>query len=368
MDRNFRWDSYDIMHGEQKVARIKRDGRCEIFDQQMMPWHLYLEPVAENDVDIQVQNLENFYYWCASRVLTLDRKYAKEILNSIGASQAATDRERAQIALSYHCLSLMDVYWTKEAAEQVTFGEINLYENHLDNAFVDISLRGKQMTVANSHLIADDLGTKGCFPKAWVRKDGAFWLMKDGDPGTVEKELLASKVCRCFRVNQVLYEPDFYDGEKVSVSRLITSAAHSIVPMEYFEIYAANAEIDKMEYILQLDGYSYHMMNIVDYLVGNTDRHWGNWGFLVDNQTNEPMRLHELMDFNQAFGAYDTLEGANCLTVTEKMSQQEAAIRAVRAVGLNRIGEISPDWFSDALIKEMFFARLRLLQEEESKI
>ena len=25
------------------------------------------------------------------------------------------------------------------------------------------------------------------------------------------------------------------------------------------------------------------MMNILDYLVGNTDRHWENWGLLVDN-------------------------------------------------------------------------------------
>ena len=32
-----------------------------------------------------VNNLTNFYFWCASRVLTLDRQYAKEILNSIGA-------------------------------------------------------------------------------------------------------------------------------------------------------------------------------------------------------------------------------------------------------------------------------------------
>ena len=37
-----------------------------------------------------------------------DRTYAKEILNSIGASQSVTDRERAQIALSYHCLSLLE--------------------------------------------------------------------------------------------------------------------------------------------------------------------------------------------------------------------------------------------------------------------
>ena len=40
------------------------------------------------------------------------------------------------------------------------------------------------------------------------------------------------------------------------------------------------------------------MMNILDYLVGNTDRHWENWGLLVDNETNRPIRLHDLMDFN----------------------------------------------------------------------
>ena len=28
------------------------------------------------------------------------------------------------------------------------------------------------------------------------------------------------------------------------------------------------------------------MMNILDYLVGNTDRHWENWGLLVDNETS----------------------------------------------------------------------------------
>ena len=60
-----------------------------------MPYNLYLE--EEDDVDTRVNNLMNFNYCCASRVLTLDRKYAKEILNSIGMSQAVTDRERAKI-------------------------------------------------------------------------------------------------------------------------------------------------------------------------------------------------------------------------------------------------------------------------------
>ena len=47
---------------------------------------------------------------------------------------------------------------------------------------------------------------------------------------------------------------------------------------EAFEINAVNHEIDAMKYILELDGYSYHMMNILDYLTGNTDRHWGKLG------------------------------------------------------------------------------------------
>ena len=38
------------------------------------------------------------------------------------------------------------------------------------------------------------------------------------------------------------------------------------------------------ESILKLDAYNYYMMNIIDYLTGNTDRHWGNWGVLVDNE------------------------------------------------------------------------------------
>ena len=109
--RSDSWSEYYIMHGKQKVAGIYRNGICEIFEAERMPYNLYLEQVEDDDLDIRLQNLDNFYHWCASRVLSLDRKYAKEILNSIGVAQAVTDKERAQISLSYHCVSLNDVYW-----------------------------------------------------------------------------------------------------------------------------------------------------------------------------------------------------------------------------------------------------------------
>lgn len=353
--------TYQIMHQNKCVAAIDETGHAKVLEPAFMPYNLYLE--EEDDVDTLVNNLMNFNYWCASRVLTLDRKYAKEILNSIGMSQAVTDRERAKIALSYRCLSLTDVFWVRRAGENVTFSDVNLYENHLENTFIDIPLRGKQYSVQNKAL-ARDLSTNGCFPKAWRRMEDGFWLLKDGDADAVERELLASQICRCFDVDQVLYERDYFDGEKVSISKNFTSQDVSIVSMEAFEIYAANQEINAREVVLNLDAKNYYMMNVVDYLMGNTDRHWGNWGMLVDNRTNQPVSLHKLMDFNQSFLSYDTIEGANCQTLFGKRAtQKEAAMEAVHKIGLNQLKEVERSCFSELpQYYEMFRKRLEVLR------
>lgn len=353
---------YEIMHGDCRVVEIDMQGHCEIYAAEFMPYNLYLDD-SEEDIDTLVNNVTNFNYWCATRILTLDRQYAKEILNSIGASQAVTDKDRAQVALSYRCVSLTDIYWVKEKDEAVGFQDINLYDNHLSNAFVDISLRGRQITVQNYEL-AQDLSTDGCFPKAWIRTEkGSFRLLKDGGSDAVEREILASKICQCFVCDQVIYQEEKYKGEKVSSSEIITSKEYSIVSRESFEVYAANHEIDAMQYILELDRYSYYMMNILDYLVGNTDRHWGNWGFLVDNRTNRPIGLHGLMDFNRAFFMYDTLDGANCQTVRPRhMTQREAAKEAVLRIGLNQQRDVEAEWFKGREQEyEMFLKRRNFL-------
>ena len=105
---------FELMHMEKIVAKVSSNGKVSIMQEKFMPYDLYLEEEDENDIDILVNNLVNFQHWCASRVLSLDRTYAKEILNSIGVMQAMTDKDRANISLSYHCVSLTDVYWVRK--------------------------------------------------------------------------------------------------------------------------------------------------------------------------------------------------------------------------------------------------------------
>lgn len=80
---------YEIMHRESCVAQLSTTGECRVCLEDFMPYDLVL--VESDDFDERINNVTNFYYWCASRMLTLDRTYAKEILNSIGASQSVTD-------------------------------------------------------------------------------------------------------------------------------------------------------------------------------------------------------------------------------------------------------------------------------------
>ncbi|MGN1399342.1 MAG: hypothetical protein ACI4WG_05040 [Erysipelotrichaceae bacterium] len=360
------WKYFDVMHKDRRVARIYESGKCTISFPSFMPYNLYLE--RGDDFDTRINNLNNFYYWCASRILTLDRKYAKEILNSIGALQVYTDRERAAIAISYRALSLMDVFWIRARGDKKSFDEINLFNHSLSNAFVDVSLQGKDLTLENSELLtskdqARDIGTPGVAPKAWIRNDDTFYLLKDGEERDVDAEILASKILDCFNLNHVSYVESTFANVRVSKCKIITSTNISIVPMEYVGIYCLNHNKDKMQYILAKDSYSYYMMNIADYLIGNVDRHWGNWGFEVDNSNNKLGKLYPLMDFNKSFLSYDNIEGGLCQTTEPKITQKQAAVEAVRKIGLNQIKEVDRNWFFNEKQAEMFFARLAVLKE-----
>ena len=57
------------------VAQVSTAGECKVYLEDFIPYDLVL--VESDDFDDRINNVTNFYYWCASRILTLDRTYAK---------------------------------------------------------------------------------------------------------------------------------------------------------------------------------------------------------------------------------------------------------------------------------------------------
>ena len=60
MSRVHLTDKYVIMHGERPAAEISPAGFCSIYDEERLPYDLYLEETDHNDIDLQIQNLDNF--------------------------------------------------------------------------------------------------------------------------------------------------------------------------------------------------------------------------------------------------------------------------------------------------------------------
>lgn len=78
---------------------------------------------------------------------------------------------------------------------------------------------------------------------------------------------------------------------------------------------------------------------------------------------------HDLMDFNRAFRQYDTLDGANCLTVGKRhLSQREAAVEGVKKTSINQICEVSKNIFdtNDGWDK-IYNKRWKVLVESDMK-
>lgn len=74
------------------------------------------------------------------------------------------------------------------------------------------------------------------------------------------------------------------------------------------------------------------------------------------------------MDFNRAFYSYDDMEGANCQTMFwEKVNQKDAAILAVKKIGLNQKKKVDETMFQHLpQFYAMFCRRLELLKFVEA--
>jgi len=275
------------------VCSISNAGKVQIFIPDLVPFDLYLEETE--DFSMLLNNVLNFNWWCGNRVLSLDRTHAKNILNAVGLKQAKTDADRAMVSLSLNCVSLRDFYWVTENPED-KWDNYNLFSKHLRD-IVDIALLGKNLTVTNTELVCNDISTDGVAPKAWVRKDNGFSLYKTGPKERVHNEVQASAALTEIGFKVLKYELIMYQGEEVSKCQCFTNENRGFVTAGNY-----NMNYDLQELVYDRFKDEFWTMILCDYLVGNSDRHQDNWGFMFD-ENRDIVGLCPIFDFDHAFEA-----------------------------------------------------------------
>ena len=252
--------------------------------------------------------------WLKHRSIPKNRAYVDTLLSSLGLS---INRPLDIISVSKG-LSLNDCYWLKQEDSRDSFAGVNLYDNRFSRVLGQIAFTGYGSSNVSGLTSSPEFTTNGMLPKCWRRIDGKIYLYKGGTMGASNtgnepySEFYAYQIGKILGVNAVPYSLSKWKNTLCSTCELFTSKDVSFVPVGRIVrsggMQAVRAYYKKLgeEFEKALND-----MFIFDALIFNTDRHYGNFGFLIDSHTNEIIAPAPLFDHGNSlfnFAGVDALK------------------------------------------------------------
>lgn len=228
--------------------------------------------------------------WLRHRTIPKNRAYVHSFLSKCGLN---LNRPMSILSVSKG-LSLNDCYWVVEEGFEGSFSEYNLYDNRFSRVLGLIAFTGYGSSVRTSLASCPEFTTNGMLPKCWRRESGSIKLYKGGTCGASNtgnepySEFYAAQIAEVLGINAIGYGLSKWQGELCSTCELFTSKDYSFMPVGRLvtkgemkavrEYYVSLGE----EFVSALDD-----LLVLDAVICNVDRHFGNFGFLVDNRTNK---------------------------------------------------------------------------------
>ena len=248
--------------------------------------------------------------WIRHRSIPKNRAYVHNFLAKCGLS---LNRPMNIISVSKG-LSLNDCYWVVEEGFERNFAEVNLYDNRFSNILASLVFTGYGSSIRTSLLSSPEFTTNGMLPKCWRRIQSKIYLYKGGTFGAANtgfepySEFYASQIAKIMGFEAITYGLSKWKSNLCSTCELFTSKELSYIPVGYLKTKVGIKAV--REYYESLGDNFVKALNdmiVFDAIICNTDRHFGNFGVLVDNVTNQivipaPLFDHGNSLFNFAWG------------------------------------------------------------------
>lgn len=301
---------YDLRHFDETVLKFSAIDNTNNPDVKIT-WTSKNKTLLPLDLELTDEGL---YKWLKHRTIPSNRAFVRNFLSKCGLN---LNRPLNIIKVSKG-LSLNDCYWIVEEGFEGSFADYNLYDNHLSRVLANIAFTGYGSSIRSSLASSPEFTTNGMLPKCWRRISGKIYLYKGGTSGASNtgtepySEYYAAQVAKSMGINAVPYNISVWKGELCSYCELFTDKDYSFVPVGRIVktggMQSVRAFYEKLgkEYVKALDD-----MIVLDALICNTDRHYGNFGLLVDNKTNRIAAPAPLFDHGNSlynFAGRDDLD------------------------------------------------------------
>ena len=202
-----------------------------------------------------------------------------------------------------HALSLNDTIWVKQSGSTLAWADVSLYQNEFDELISEAAFDG---TIGSTELssTSPEFGTDGYFAKCWVREEGGVFLCKSGSAlHEIEplSEYLAYQLAEVICPSAVPYDLDLHHGKLVSKCPLFTDERVGLAKAARVFGGMEKTIPELLAYFESIgSGDDFRRMCVLDAVILNPDRHYGNFGVLFDNDTMQILRMAPVFDNNRA--------------------------------------------------------------------
>lgn len=291
---------YTLMHKNIEVADLTIDSSTSVISAVGEVYNLAHAPVGavSSAGRIDRSRLNN---WWIGRSIPASRIGIKQALETIGVDSSAKLLDKA------YGLSLSDQYWVRPQNSELKWSDINFFENDFSDDVGDI-LFGKQKDSDAISLLSPDNTSDGWLQKKWKIIGGVRVLMKSGSGATQQEpynEVIATAVCQRLGIDHTAYRLIYQNEYPFSLCDNFVNANTDLVSA--LRIYKT---ADKPNHIsvhqhflnccesLGIPGMEtgVNKMIVLDYIIGNVDRHFNNFGAIRNAETLEYIGLAPIYD------------------------------------------------------------------------
>lgn len=310
-------------------------------DIPLIEFSLYAEPqeafgVIQNEYSIEIDRVhkESFRLfpkslsgqlgselmaWINKRKAPKNRQFVDKLLAAIEDD----DNPLKYVDVS-HALSLNDAYWITNKLDRAAWKDFNLYAHPMDKVLSYVAFTGHTHKVHGLTTTAE-LTSNGMLKKCWSNRDDGIYLIKGDDfivrsdgRSQAMSEYYAAQVAETIGLPHIDYDLEKFthktgSKEIVCTCKLFTSEDKGFIDMGMY-LKSSGYQLDDMDIsslktqkiIAQLYGQdAYADLMVFDTIIGNVDRHLGNFGMLVDNNTGDILGPAPVFD-----NGYSLLYGA----------------------------------------------------------
>lgn len=311
---------YILMHKNVPVVKIELDevlggitAILDLYNSAHLPVGISL-----NDGRVNRQELN---HWWRKRSIPASRDGLQNALDELHIASPEMLIEKC------YGLSLSDQYWVCPDGANLTWNDINFFDNPFSEDVGNILL-GHQAYSEDVSLMSPDNTSDGWLKKKWSIVEGKRCLLKAGS-GVFHQEpcneVIASVIMKRLGINCVDYQVVNHKGEPYSLcENFITPSTELVTAHQLLSCQKKPNHVSLYQHFVQccnmvgLDAVPFlDRMLVVDFLIANTDRHTNNFGLI---------RNAETLEWEGFAPIYDSGTSLWCNTVTQKIFAQSPTL------------------------------------------